>query len=594
MTDHPFEIRDLAVIGDRRTAALITTTGTIVWYCPGRFDRPSLLAAMLDPQRGGSWSLQLPNAKFVSRRYLDDSGILETTLSTAAGDLRVTDWMSMGEQTPRGICRRFSAVPEPLTVRLQAAPNYARDSAHLQYQNLAVQVDQHYLYASHPLKIVGQQVEFSIPAGEAGWTVLVDDPLTETEIDPVWPAVPPNERVALDQWFESTLESWRQLASHLVYSGLYEREVKASIRALRLLTFEATGGVIAAPTIGLPEVMGGDRNYDYRYVWLRDAGMIVSAMTRAGSDGTEERRFLDFICRSDCRSEPGSKLPLYPFSTLTGQPVPSEEAIALAGYGNSAPVAIGNRAGQQLQLDAYGNILLAAKLIYIHFETREHWELIAQLADFLAGHWHEPDHGLWEEQAQQQYTSSKVVAACGLEYIAELAQTDAQAQRWQTAAQSIRAYVAQNCLTVDGAYAAVAGGDAVDVSAALFPVWGYIAPDTPEMLATINVLERDYGDRNLYRRHLEEFDSQQEGAFLAGTFWVAQYWVMRRDFQRVDAILSAALAYANDLGLFAEEANVQTGQMLGNFPQSFVHAAFLGVVIDLKAALEQPQLTAKV
>ncbi len=566
------EIRDLALIGDRRTAALITTTGAVVWYCPRQFDRPSLFASLLDP-KGGSWRLDLPTAQFKSRRYLEDSGILETTFHTTIGDFHITDWMPLGENTPRGICRRFSPAPEPVTVTLQAAPDYASRSPSLHDYHQGVQIDRHYLYASHPLKIIGECVQFKIPMGEAGWSVLVDAPLME----PIAPDTP-----LLDTWLHTTLECWQQIASHAVYQGPYEREVAASMRALRLLTFAETGGIIAAPTIALPEVIGGKRNYDYRYVWLRDAGMIVSALTRAGSDGTEERRFLDFICGCD---RDGS-LPLRPFSTLQGQPVSQVETLDLAGYRGSKPVAIGNGASNQLQLDAYANVLLAAKLIYTYFNTHEHWPLVAQLADFLTDHWHEPDHGLWEEQEQRQYTSSKVVTACGLEYIAEFAQTAAQAQRWKTAAQDIREFVAQNCLTSEGAYAAIVGSEAVDVSAALFPVWGYTAPDTPEMLATIAVLERDYAEGYLYRRHLEEFDSRQEGAFLAGTFWVAQYWVMRRALPRVQDILDAALKYANDLGLFAEEADPQTGQMLGNFPQTFVHAAFIGAVIDLKVALE--------
>ena len=155
MDDQFPEIRDLAIIGDRRTVALITTTGAIVWYCPGQFDRPSLFAALLDPQ-GGSWTLQLTGATFVSRCYLQDSGVLETTLRTPAGELKVTDWMSMGENTPGGICRRFSVVPERVMVILQAAPDYARRLPNLQHQNQAVKIDQHYLYASHPLKIVGE------------------------------------------------------------------------------------------------------------------------------------------------------------------------------------------------------------------------------------------------------------------------------------------------------------------------------------------------------------------------------------------------------------------------------------------------------
>jgi len=481
--------------------------------------------------------------------------------------------MSIGDRTPAGICRRFSPAPTEVTIMLEAAPNYAKRSPHPRHLGPAVQIDRHhYLYASHPLQIVEEQVLLTIPAGEPGWTGLFDQPLT----------LPP-DAPCIEAWLQTTLESWRQITCHTTYRGPYEQEVAASIRALRLLTLEENGGIIAAPTTSLPEVVGGHRNYDYRYVWLRDAGMIVSALVRAGSDGTEERRFLEFICGYERDS---GQLPLLPFSTLDGETAPEEEPLELTGYHHSQPVVVGNNANAQLQLDAYGNVLLAAKLIYSRFDTREHWPLIERIADFLTDHWQEPDHGLWEERDRRQYTSSKVIVACGLKFIADYAQTAAQARRWQAAEQDIRQFVAQECLNSEGAYAAVAGGEAVDVSAVLFPVWAYTAPDTPEMLATIKVLERDYATGPLYRRHLERFDAQKEGVFLAGTFWVAQYWVMRQDFQRARAILDAALGYANDLKLFAEEADPQTGEMLGNFPQTFVHAAFIGAVIDLRDALE--------
>ncbi len=576
MGDRSFPaIRDLAIIGDRRTTALVTNTGAIVWYCPKRFDYPSLFAALLDLDRGGSWTVQIPDATCARRSYLEDSGVLETTLVTPAGELQVTDWMPMGDHTPGGICRQFSAAPTDITITLQPAPDYARRSPHFQYKEQAIQIDeQHYLYASHPLTLKGKQIDCIIPQGETGWNLLVDAPLT----------IPIENQLKL--WLEETLQCWRQITTHATYHGPYEREVAASIRALRLLTFEDNGGIIAAPTTSLPEVIGGQRNYDYRYVWLRDAGMIVSVLTRAGSDGTEARRFLDFICGYDRDS---GNQPLMPFSTLDGETALSEESLDLMGYCHSKPVMIGNAAKDQLQLDAYGNVLLAAKLIYNRFDTREHWSLITEIADFLVDHWHDPDYGIWEERDKQQYTSSKVIAACGLKFIADVAQTADQAHRWRAAEQSIRQFIAQHCLTSEGAYAVIAGSEAVDVTAALFPVWAYTEPDTPEMITTMQVLERDYATGYLYRRHLQDFDSQMEGAFLAGTFWVAQYWIMRRDLQRARSIIDAALEFANDLGLFAEEADPETKQMLGNFPQTFVHAAFIGAVIDLKTALEQEE-----
>ncbi len=287
-------IEDLAIIGDRRTAALVDKQGSVVWYCPGQFDAPTLFASLLDAEKGGEWKIspdQTAAARFVERRYLEQSGVLTTTLSvagTARGPWQVTDFMPLGSGLPRGLCRRFSAAPVPTTVTLQAAPNYARNVARPHKVEGGVRITENvYLYASAALSIRGAEVRFSLPPGEPGWAFLSDGPLES-----------PSEG-EVDGWLETTLASWRKIGSHSAYEGPYQREVKSSLRALRLLTFDddgqAGGGIIGAATSSLPEVLGGARNYDYRYVWLRDAGMGVRALLHEGSDGAEGRRFLNFI-----------------------------------------------------------------------------------------------------------------------------------------------------------------------------------------------------------------------------------------------------------------------------------------------------------
>jgi GH15 family glucan-1,4-alpha-glucosidase len=572
MTQRSFSIRNIALVGNRRTAAAIDGKGEVVWYCPGRFDAPSLFASLLDAT-AGSWRILLPGAVMQRRRYVGESAVLETTLHTEkGGDCVLTDWMPLGG--PAALCRMLSPAPVDTVVEIVARPAYGTTADTIVRDDKMVVVDGRYrLYASSTPSIVGGAVRYRVSAGESAWFVLADEPIARVNA------------AMLNTWRVETLHRWNALHWHTRYSGPYERQVKDSLRALRLLTFEDNGGIVAAATLGLPEVIGGERNYDYRYVWLRDAAMIVSALTRAGSDGVEERRFLEFLC--DARAQYDGPAPFPPFMTLSGKAPPPMEPLPWDGFRGSKPVWRGNGARKQLQLDGLSNLLLAAKLIYNRYGTREHWPVVREVADFLAAHWREPDHGIWEESQEQQYTASKVITACALRFIAEYAETPAQAAHWRHAADHIRAFIERYCRAADGAYAAVAGGQAVDVSAALFPVWTYCPPDSPEMCATMARLERDYSrDGLLYWRHLECFDARREGAFLAGTLWVAQYWVMRGDCARAERILHAALAYANDLGLFAEEALPANGEMLGNLPQAFVHAALIGLVVDMKAARE--------
>lgn len=313
--------------------------------------------------------------------------------------------------------------------------------------------------------------------------------------------------------------------------------------------------------------------------------MIVSALTRAGSNGVEERRFLDFLSGLE-KVEDTLLAPMY---SLDQKLIPEKQKIDLNGYMNSRPATTGNGARKQLQLGTTANVLLAAKLIYNKYDTKEHWDTIAETADFLAENWHREDHGIWEESMKKHYTSSKVITTVGLKYIAEHSDDEKQKLRWKQAEQEIREFVKNNCINSEGAYAAAAGEEAVDISAILFPTWGYTAIDAPQVLATVKVLERDYRKGDLYRRHLFEFDSRKEGAFLAGSLWMAQYYVYRKNLNKARVILNEALKYSTYLGFFSEEADVENERMIGNIPQTFVHASFIGAVIDLKNEMEKQE-----
>lgn len=244
-------IRDLALIGDRRTAALLTRYGDILWYCPRRFDAPSLFAALLDVEVGGAWKLNLKGTELATRRYLEDSGVLETCVSISGDAWTIIDFMPYGDGTLGGICRLFSSAPEDIRMVLQPTPDYARRRPEFEFKGEAVVIDgAQTLHASHPLFVEGDTVRWTLPEGNAGWAVLLDEPHAHLN------------RERIEGWLEQTLASWRRLASHATYEGPYEEHIADSLRALRLLTFKDSGGIIAAPTTSLPEVVGGRRNYD--------------------------------------------------------------------------------------------------------------------------------------------------------------------------------------------------------------------------------------------------------------------------------------------------------------------------------------------
>ena len=558
------------MIGDRRTLAMVTKEGTVCWYCPGRFDRPSLFASLLDEEKGGAWGIQWKNSSYASRDYEGDSAILRSVYSKGQEINVVVDFMPAGDGVPHGVCRMLEGSASDCHIEVHPAPGFGQKTPVLRQEDGCISIDGScFFYSSHAARVVENHIELDIPSLKRAWMFLSDTRLEEG----------PNPA----RWLDATRQFWKKVAGRFSYYGPYEAEVAQSIRAIRMLTHETNGGVLAAGTTSLPEAPGGERNYDYRYVWLRDAGMIVSALTRAGSNGVEERRFLGFLSGLE-KVEDTLLAPMY---SLDQKLIPEKQKIALNGYMNSRPVTTGNGARKQLQLGTTANVLLAAKLIYNKYDTKEHWDTIAETADFLAENWHREDHGIWEESMKKHYTSSKVITAVGLKYIAEHSDDEKQKLRWKQAEQEIREFVESNCINSEGAYAAAAGEEAVDVSAILYPTWGFTDIDAPEVLATVKVLERDYRKGDLYRRHLFDFDSKKEGAFLAASLWMAQYYVYRGNLDKARVILHEVLKYSTDLGFFSEEADVEKERMIGNIPQTFVHASFIGTIIDLKHEMEK-------
>ena len=560
-------LTDLATIGDRRTSALVGREATIWWYTAHRFDGTALLLGLLDPAKGG-WRVELPAGRPGPRRYLGESGVLETEVHAEGGTLGVTDWMNLGREAQPGVlCRRFSRAPAPTRIVFEGWRDWGRARAAPQLVGgAAVFEDGMHLFASHPLRREADGVVvWTLPQGEEGWSVLADGPCER----------PRREQV--EGWRDATLARWAQLARRTSYDGPYRGVVADALRQLRLLVFEPTGAVAAAATAGLPEVLGGKRNYDYRYSWLRDTAMVIRAMLRTAPAGREGEAFLSFVAQAHAR--PRGR-PLDIVMAVDGWPVPKESRPPLAGYADSHPVRIGNRARKQLQLGAYGSLLLAAGSVFRAHGERDHWSLVREIADFLVEHWERSDSGVWESSKRRQYTASKVFAACGLEAIVPFADPR-ERRRYGEAAQRIRQHVFRHHLTREGAFASFVGTDGVDVTSALFPVWSFCPPDCPQMLASIRVLERDYERQRLLRRDDRTPQNELEGAFLPATFWLAQYWAVRNERGRAQSYIDTGLRHANDVGVLPEEVDWAGGGALGNVPLGMTQASLINAILDL-------------
>jgi GH15 family glucan-1,4-alpha-glucosidase len=566
-------IRDLAVIGDKRTCALIDKLGTVVWYCPWRFDQPSLFSLLVD-ENGGFWSVEVQGKAFAGRHYKGNSAILINEFTVGESSFSITDFMPMTSNI-NGICRIFSPAAACIKSRLFLKPDYGRSSGSLKKgddgKTVFCNSFEFYVKASHRIMVNDNTIEFTIPAGEKGWAVLVDNKETLHTLS----------EESLEKALYQTEEKWNTIMGNVSYEGPYKEQMYQSYKAIQLVTHQYSGGILAAATTSLPEEIGANRNFDYRFVWLRDTAMVVSALIRAGSKGDEAERFLDFLCLG---RDTNKKNLFVPFYDLDAKTAPDQIILPGTGYKGSRPVRMGNGAFEQFQLDAQGNVLLAAKQIYSRKKDKPHWRTIEHTADYLVKNWHKKDHGIWEEHIEEHFTSSKVLVAKSLEFLAEHTEDEKQKKRWLSAAQEIRKFVAANCMMSDGAYAVFAGSEEVDVTASLYPIWWYDDPDSYAMNQTIKRIEEEYKEGELYYRRLELSDSKKEGVFLAACLWMAQYYVMVRNLDKAKRIIDAVLKFSNDLGFLPEEGDVETGEMLGNIPQTFVHSSFIGVVLDYRNA----------
>jgi GH15 family glucan-1,4-alpha-glucosidase len=584
-------IGDYALLSDRNSAALVSKEGSIDWLCFPRFDSPSVFGALLDPQ-AGHWSIRPAGPYAVSRKYVEPTMVLETRFEAPTGDLVVTDALvvsstddahRLGVDAPGLLIRSLRCERGAVDVDLhfRARPEYGLVVPLLTATDggVLVQGGTEWLALSAPVELTVEQ-----DAVRARWTLRaeerVDLALQRSSLVRGMPRLRTQPEIAA--CLADTISSWTAWSSlHQNYEGPWRDLVHHSGRVLAALSYEPTGAIVAAATTSLPEEVGGERNWDYRFAWIRDASFTMEALWVAACPD-EALEFFEFMLAAAASYDPEETLQI--MYGIGGERDLTERHLGhLSGWRDSRPVRIGNGAWQQTQIDVYGELLGAA---YRYREGMPDIEpqmsrFLATLADAVLDRWQEPDRGIWEIRGEpRHFTYSKLMCWVALDRAIALADAlppDASLDRWARTREEIREVILRDAWSDDaGAFTQSLGSDALDASVLMMPIVGFLAADDPRMDQTITAIaERLTDDRGLVFRYRTEEGvdglAGDEGTFLLCTFWLAQAQALAGRIDQARATFERAVAHVNDVGLLAEEVDSATGELLGNFPQAFSH-----------------------
>ena len=582
-------IADHALLSDCHSAALVTRGGSIEWLCFPRFDSPSIFGRLLD-EEAGHWSIRPAGQAEVSRRYVDRTMVMETTFRTPTGIAVVTDAMAVGRNerghelgadAPRTVLRRVTCSEGEVDMEVEYAsrPEYGLVYPLLRPIDGGViargGADVLYLCSAVPLEVQDSvaTAALHLRAGtEAGFAL---QHRSSWEKAPrVWRQAEITERL------NDTIAAWRSWSElHQGYDGPWRDLVHHSGRVLQALTFQPTGAIVAAPTTSLPESVGGVRNWDYRYAWVRDASFTLNALWVAACPD-EAHEFFSWIAGTVASElHRGSDLQI--MFGVGGERDLSERTLHhLSGWRDSSPVRVGNGAWDQRQLDVYGELLAAAhrlteQLKGLDDPTRE---FLVDVAEAAASRWREADQGIWEVRgAPRDFAYSKLMCWVALDRAIKLAdqlQAHDKVDKWKETREEIRTAIMQQGWSEEaGAFTQSFGSDALDASNLMMPIVGFLPADDPRMLATINAIEERLTDERglVFRYRAEDGLEGEEGTFLLCTFWLAEALALAGEVERAKATFERAIAYCNDVGLLGEEVDAESGELLGNFPQAFSH-----------------------
>jgi GH15 family glucan-1,4-alpha-glucosidase len=583
-------IGEYGIIGDCRAAALISRQGSMDWLCWPRFDSPSTFAALLDRERGGNWGISPTGDYSVERKYVAQSNVLETTFKTSSGTALLTDLMTVRDATgiaivpDHEIVRRVACTAGQVEIDIAFVPrpDYGGKSPAIHFAgNLGLRVECNggvlWLRSTTQLGI-RENSAFGRNVLKAGETMYFSLSYAEES-----PAVLP-DLSELPQRIDSCVCWWQAWASKAQYEGDFRDEVIRSALTLKLLTFSPSGAIIAAPTTSLPERIGGNLNWDYRYCWLRDASLTIRALIELGY-WEEATSFLDWLLHATRLTHPKLRI-MY---SVFGNPPPKErESQVLRGYCESAPVRIGNAARDQLQLDVYGEVVDAAAQYAFHggYLDREMQKVLIGLGNYVAKNWDRPDEGLWEPRAgRRHHTHSRLLCWTALDRLITLCEqgkvSRTPLEEYKKLCDVMRRQIeSRGWNDRISSYVSELDGDSLDSALLLLSWYGFEKPESARMQATYRELRERLGTPEglLYRS--ETLPS--EGTFAICSFWAAEYLALGGGtIEQTRDLMTRLSRFRNDLGLYGEEVDAVTGAALGNFPQAFTHVGFIGAALSL-------------
>ena len=577
-------IEDYAFIGDSRTAALISRRGSVDWLCFPRFDSAACFAALLGRPDNGQWILAPKGPSDVSRAYLPGTLVLETIHRAPEGEVSVTDALAATDGQHRMI-RLVEGRAGTVGMRMSLVIRFDYGSivpwVHSQGTATVAIAGPDALVLHAPVERRGEGLttvaEFDVRAGERIPFELAWYRSTDATPEPTDTA----------QTLDATVGWWRGWSSSLKYRGSYETDVHQSLVVLKGLSHRVTGAIVAAPTTSLPEWIGATRNWDYRFCWLRDASITLLTLLRSGciEEATEWR---DWLVRA-VAGDPAKVQIMY---GLSGERrFPEAELGWLSGYEGSRPVRIGNAAGGQLQLDVFGEVMDVMHQARLHGmdPDLDSWSIQRVMLDWLEGNWQRPDNGIWEVRGElEHFTHSKVMAWLAFDRGVRAIETSGlpgNADIWRARREEIRTEVLDRSVDSNGVFKRAYGSSKLDAATLMIPLIGFLPPNDPRVIATVEAIEQRLTIDGLVRRYETDGDDDgvggEEGAFLLCSFWLVDNLALIG--RRADAIrlYERLLSLRNDLGLLAEEYDPRAGRQLGNFPQAFSHVALVSSAMTL-------------